>query len=132
MEKLPITTILNKNNIENIRAQINQKQSYYPYFGTEQSAKTTITDMDHFPYSRYFRGVSYFPEPIVMEREAGYRITNNSCYEMNCCVKEEKPQYCWGLPCSVVLPSTPENNEDCAATTAKLNSINRMCIPKNY
>ena len=41
-----------------IKKQIERKNNYnIPYYATKNSVTKTMTDMDHFPYTRYFRGV---------------------------------------------------------------------------
>ena len=80
-----ITPFYNYYNVTNIAEQIRRKTSHSPYFATEQNSQNIITDQDHFPYTRYFRGVAHVPRPIIMEREAGWRPINNQCYLQNCC-----------------------------------------------
>ena len=83
-----ITPFYNYYNVTNIKDQIQKKTNHTPYFATEQNTSTIITDQDHFPYTRYFRGVAHVPRPIIMEREAGWRPINNQCYLQNCCDNE--------------------------------------------
>jgi hypothetical protein len=52
-----------------------------------------VNDMDHHPYTRCFRGVYYSSEPIVMEREAGWRPLHNKCYNPGMVVKK-RPLLC--------------------------------------
>ena len=83
-----ITSFYNFNNVTNIKTQIQAKTSHLPYFATEQNTQKIITDQDHFPYTRYFRGVAHVHRPIIMEREAGWRPIKNKCYTQNCCDNE--------------------------------------------
>lgn len=39
-----------------------------------------MTDMDHFPYTRFFRGIYNDYKPHVMDREAGVVTHNNIAY----------------------------------------------------
>lgn len=56
-----------------IEQSINQKNSYQPFWPNGKQIKLTLTDMDHFPYRRFFRGVYNEPIPIIHSRYAGYR-----------------------------------------------------------
>ena len=87
--KTELTPYINKSNIGIIREQIAAKISHCPYYATSQVAMSVITDQDHFPYSRYFRGVPTFSRPVVFEREAGWRNIDNQCYQQSCCVDPE-------------------------------------------
>lgn len=56
-----------------IQQMIYDKNSYEPYFVNGKDIKVVLTDMDHFPYRRFFRGVYDDPVPIIHSRFAGYR-----------------------------------------------------------
>ncbi len=65
-----------------IKQQIERKNNYnIPYYATKNSITHTMTDMDHFPYTRYFRGVYNQSKPVVMDREAGFRARQDNCYK---------------------------------------------------
>lgn len=49
------------------------KNTTEPYFVKGKDIKLMLTDMDHFPYRRFFRGVYNDPEPVIHSRFAGYR-----------------------------------------------------------
>ena len=118
-----LTEDLNSSNINSVRALIMRKQSDRPLF---VSSTNVVTDMDHHPYSRWFRGVYYYPHPIVMEREAGWRTLNNTCYTPHSQVyPEPEPKTCFQSACTTVYPCFGEENK----TNRK---INEMCIVKNY
>ena len=63
-----------------------------------------MTDIDTFPYPRFYRGVYQLSEPVVMEREAGWRQRHDMCYEPTRVYEVEQPKYCWQVPCSTVFP----------------------------
>lgn len=93
------------NNINSIRYQIGLKLNYnVPYYATQESAQSILTDMDHFPYKRYFRGKYNEDNPILFEREAGFRPRRDKCYMHLSIPQPFKPNYCWEYPCSTVLP----------------------------
>ena len=111
----PKTPIINDSNINHVRSQIKAKNSPYIYYSTIADSETTITDHDHFPYTRYFQGVSESPEAIVGEREAGFRKVNNSCYNLNPKPPFDTnpypynyPNHCFQSACSTVHPCYPE------------------------
>jgi hypothetical protein len=106
-----LTPELNKQSIESVRAQINGKLSSEPYFANSNTVKTSVTDMDHHPYTRWFRGVYYYPDPIVMEREAGWRPINNTCYNnVAPMVKDPEPNWCYEVPRTTTFPCNPKQN----------------------
>jgi hypothetical protein len=73
-----------------VRECIAKKNNYSkPYYCRQGEAMNVVTDMDHFPYSRYYRGIYSNPNPIVMDREAGWRNHDDECY---------KPKYEYEIP----------------------------------
>lgn len=97
-------------NVQNVRQMILEKECLdKPFIPTIQNVTGIITDQDHFPYTRWFRGRYYCDKPIVAEREAGYRTRHDYCYETNkCCTSiHNKPEICFQSPCSVVFPCNP-------------------------
>ena len=124
-----LTASLNQQSIENMKYQINLKTSSDPYFATNKTVLNTITDMDHFPYNRYYRGVYYYPEPIVMEREAGWRNVNNSCYvQRRDPQKDEEPKHCFEVACTTNFPCYPSYLAKYADKNALDVMINNACI----
>lgn len=104
-----LTADINTYNIGNLRDEIKRKTSSYPYLANKNTAQGVITDMDHTPYTRWFRGVYYYPEPIIMEREAGYRPIRNSCYNLVAPPPvEQEPQHCFEAPCTTIYPCVPK------------------------
>ena len=92
-----------------IQQQIAFKLGPNPYYATGNVAQSIKTDMDSFPYTRYYRGNADSVNPIVFNREAGMRETHNWCYQSKKCIcSDYKPtNWCWEGPCSVVLPCVP-------------------------
>jgi len=74
------TQYVNEINRRIIKHHIQQKISTEPYFPDPDLMDDTITDMDHFPYTRFYRGKYYMNEPQVFDREPGFRAINNNCY----------------------------------------------------
>jgi len=85
-----LTPTITQTNIESLRGEI-QKKINGPYFANSTTVNKVITDMDHHPYTRWFRGVYYYPEPVIMEREAGWRPIQNVCYTVNIPNRGEEP-----------------------------------------
>ena len=75
-----LTKDLNKCNVKHIREQIAQKKGYKPFLATNKDSVGAVTDFDTFPYPRFYRGKALSYEPIVLEREAGWRIRKDWCY----------------------------------------------------
>lgn len=123
-----LTAKLNEQSIESVRRQIAQKISR-PYLANNQTVLNSVTDMDHHPYTRWFRGVYYYPDPIVMEREAGWRPIRNYCYDLvmpN--FPEEQPHHCFEAPCTTTFPCYPQYLTKYADNDALSIMINNACI----
>lgn len=104
-----LTAEMNENSIETIRNQIMKKTSDRPYFSNGKIVTNVVTDMDHQPYSRWFRGVYYYPDPVIMEREAGFRQIEDQCYSVM--VPPHAPdedRLCFEPACSTVFPCNPK------------------------
>jgi hypothetical protein len=94
-------------------SQIQAKNNYnIPYYATGQTIVPSLTDMDSFPYTRYFRGIASLSQPVVMEREAGWRPVVNQCYKQQNIVNNNRHKFCWQYPCSTILPCKSINKED--------------------
>ena len=76
--------IYNDDSSQILNQMIAQKNSYNPYFVNGKDIKLMITDMDHFPYRRFFRGVYNDPVPIIHSRYAGYRPYMNFGCDLHC------------------------------------------------
>lgn len=115
-------------NINTIKQQISNKINNYPYFATNKTIQNITTDMDHHPYTRWFRGVYYYDTPIVMEREAGWRPLQNQCYNVNIpYYQEPDPEHCFEIPCTTTLPCKPQYYTRYADREALNNMINESC-----
>jgi hypothetical protein len=123
MNNYDLTARTNGNSIESLRRSIARKISPNPYLANNNSVRNVITDMDHQPYQRFFRGVYYYPDPIIFEREAGYRAIEKGCYtSVSENIADEKPDHCFELPCSTILPCRTNGKE-------KIDTIiNNECI----
>jgi hypothetical protein len=81
---------LTEKSITFVRECISKKNNYSkPYYCRQGEAMNVVTDMDHFPYSRFYRGMYNNPNPVVMDREAGWRTQDDECY---------KPRYDYEIP----------------------------------
>lgn len=100
---------INKQNVQNIREQIQQKKNSNPYFADIDTGSIVLTDYDNFPYNRWYRGEATSFVPIVAEREAGWRPIYNNCYKN---VKKtenlKQENLCFENACSTVYPCYPE------------------------
>lgn len=124
-----ITPMMNQYNVTNVREMIALKQSNMPYYATSRSATNAITDMDHFPYSRFYRGVPEYPQPVVMEREAGWRPVYDNCYKINKPYEASSyPNHCFEAACSTVYPCYPQYLQKFSDRSALNVQLNRACI----
>ncbi len=129
MNKENMTNYINHINVKNIRNQIEQKKQSEPYYATEKVGSSVLTDYDSFPYERWFRGDYKSSEPIIAEREAGWRSRHDFCYvhpPEN--VVREKVNFCFEAPCSVVYPCYPNLLAKFADRNALNVAINNACV----
>ena len=126
-----LTQRINNQNVNMVRQGIAQKINYNcPYYPTLDEVTAVVTDQDHHPYTRFFRGRYDAADPIVFEREAGFRTRFDNCYRLNCSgLPSKKPEFCYQYPCSLVLPCRPKE-QITYADKAELDLIMRQgCIP---
>ena len=129
MSNESLTEKVNNANVSSVRKQIAMKQGSYPFYGTSDGVVSVTTDMDHFPYTRFYRGVPSSSEPIVFEREAGWRPIRNSCYSVNNCDKKSNyPNHCFEGACSTVFPCYPQYLQRFSDRDALNVQLNSECI----
>ena len=105
------------------------KQGHNPYYGTVDSAASVITDMDTFPYNRFFRGEYDSTNPIIFEREAGWRPVNNTCYaNLHTSKPSPYPNHCFEGSCSSVYPCYPSYLTKIVDREALNVQLNKSCI----
>lgn len=122
------TQIINNHNIEYVRRQIEAKKSHKPYIGTIEDTLNIVTDMDHNPYTRFYRGIYNSHDPVVFEREAGWRAVKNNCYRVACNQKQSYPNHCWESACSTTYPCYPEYLTKYSDKKALDVQLNNACI----
>lgn len=97
-------------NMRYIRELIKKKQSSTPYFATESTISGFVTDFDHFPYTRHFRGEYNNSMPVILGRDVGWRPRRDECYryvsDKN--IQVAKPNHCFAGACNSVKPCRPE------------------------
>lgn len=103
--------IVNDVNVFNVLKQIEIKKQDSPYLATLAQSRQVHTDFDVFPYNRWFRGQPTSSQPVVAEREAGFRVLQDDCYKCNDCsgVCESKyPNHCFQSACSTTYICNPK------------------------
>jgi hypothetical protein len=133
-KEMSLSEKLNMGNVRFVRQQIAEKINYaIPYYARVNDTTKAVTDLDHHPYGRYFRGVYYDSEPIVFEREAGFRKWEQPCYQPNECqyIEEYYPNHCWEGACSVVFPCDPHYVRKYADKNEMEVMLNRTCVNKS-
>lgn len=98
---------INEANHNFVQSLIQNKKNYIPYYS---SGPSVLTDMDVFPYTRFYRNNSKVDYPIAFEREAGWKPVNNKCYN-DPVVRPELdlyPNHCFQTAPSVTYPCYPE------------------------
>ena len=127
MSSETLTKHMTNHSLNSIRNMINLKNNHMPFYATATDVTNSITDMDHFPYSRFYRGEYASNKPIIFEREAGWRNTHNNCY------RNEQPNtkesnisnLCFQPACSTVYPCY--NTKLCEKDLLDM-TINNTCI----
>ena len=99
----------NIQNLDLVYNMIMKKKSYNPYY---TSTTNVITDYDEFPYKRWYRGIATSSDPIVAEREAGWRPRRDNCYNpINTNEIVNKPSLCFESACSTIFRCVPKKEE---------------------
>lgn len=101
-----------------IEEKINNKPMYrVGILSTKSYVSTPTTDMDHFPYQRYYRGLFDLTMPRIIEREAGYRERHDACYQTQYIAQNvEPPDLFFQAACSTTYPSYKTKPTVCYAT----------------
>ena len=114
------------------------------YFATNQTINNVQTDMNSFPYIRWYRGQYANSAPVIIDREAGYQKVSQfknvveSYYvggyplgfsqgsSVDPKERPNQPNFCWEGPCSTVLPCYSDTKKDYkeAKIALKTNSLN--------
>ena len=118
-------------NAEHIHKLKQMKNNTNPYYPTQQSIRSIVTDFDHFPYQRFYRGVYENERPVILDREAGYRMQENSCYREKIVTKTEYPNHCFEGPASVVYPCYPDYLRKYSDKKEMELMLNRICVDKS-
>lgn len=80
-----------------------------PFQATASMAQYVQTDMNEFPYPRFFRGGgSGSDRPLVFDREAGSRRMNTPGFQV---ITDSfaRADYCFQAPCSTIFPCNPSS-----------------------
>ena len=93
---------INSRNFALVQEQIALKTSHVPFLPSVEWVEHTLTDQDHYPYTRFYRGVASSVNPIVFEREAGYHPIDNEPYKYTSKGKPCKTNLCFQAPCNMV------------------------------
>lgn len=121
-----ITNDVTNHSVEFVQNQIKLKNHHQPYVASNKLIKNSITDMDVFPYTRFYRGEPTSSNPTVMEREAGFRIRHDEKYKSQTAPPEKTTQnICFQPPCSTIFPCIGKTNEQ-KAIAKRNNEINSM------
>ena len=115
-------------NFSAVGREIQRKMMPNPYFAHENTVEHVMTDMDRFPYNRFFRGVYYEDHPVIFDREAGYRPVHNACYTHQMRGIITRPHHCFESACSVVYPCIPEYLRKYSDKEELDLMLNRLCI----
>jgi hypothetical protein len=98
-------------NEDRIRQQIyNKIHSSGAYYCPTDMFYGVETDINEFPYRRYFRGERNSAHPIVWGREPGYqKIVSSPGYVPRPPPFSGLTDLCFQIPCSTILPCNKKN-----------------------
>ena len=98
---------INTSNRNFVSNMIQHKQQSNPYYS---SGPSTMTDMDTFPYPRYYRGQFDSDQAIVFERDAGWKPQKPLCYKQPVVWNDVQyyPNHCFQGAPSTTYPCYPE------------------------
>jgi hypothetical protein len=92
-------------NSDFLKHEIEKKNNFIPYHLQNNFVKNIKTDMNIFPYNRYFRGKQNSDSPHFFDRQAGYskicnqtsqsKLSNQNLILADCCFQ---------MPCTTILP----------------------------
>ena len=98
-------------NEEIIKQQIEQKKSSMPYFCPPGVFTAVKSDLDEFPYRRFFRGQADKLYPTVWDRGAGYaKVISSPAFNERPKASSGLTNLCFQIPCSTVLPCKKNND----------------------
>jgi hypothetical protein len=120
------SSVININNVQNVRNQIEHHR--HGKFTTINEVQNITTDYDVFPYPRWFRGEYKNSNPVIAEREAGYRPLQPNCYQTKQNIVNEKyPNHCFESACSTVYPCYPDYLAKLSDRSAMNVLLNKAC-----
>lgn len=123
---------LQEMNLKSISEQIQKKKSSVPYIANNSQIKYSVTDMDHFPYTRYFRGEYLSDLPIICGRDAGWRPRYDNCYKNPQPISDPasviKINHCFSGPCTTIYPCNKETLNTLSEQHRSSIELNNACI----
>jgi hypothetical protein len=120
------TKLINQNNVDIIKNEIQRSRDGFT--PTSNLVRKVITDYDTFPYPRWYRGEYKNTEPVIAEREAGYRPLENNCYKKRFISETNYPNHCFESACSTVYPCYPEYLAKLSDREAMNVLLNKNCV----
>jgi len=110
-----MTKDITEKTIDFIQNQIAAKNSSAPYYADASIVQQSITDMDVFPYTRFFRGKYNDHCPNVFEREAGFRNHYQAVYTPDIKLPPPPPpNVCFQPACSTIFPCLATSDRNIA------------------
>lgn len=114
-------------NEEWIAKQIHIKNMYAsPYESRASDVQQVVTDVDHFPYTRFYRGAYNDTSPRIWEREAGFHSLQNASYVKEATFNVTPHRGPTQIPCGTILPVSMED-----ARFKRLSNRDPFCVHKS-
>jgi hypothetical protein len=95
---------MSSDNEKFIKQQIEKVKNYNtPYYSSTDNIKGVVTEIEGFPYKQHYRGEYNNTDPVIFEREAGFRERFDEKYSYSPrIIVKSKPNYEWQQACSSV------------------------------
>jgi hypothetical protein len=98
---------MSEENYNHVRKIIEAKQSDVPYHASVNSKDFVTTEYNIHPYNKWWKGKHTSEDPIIAEREAGWRpYTSAQLHKQN--ILDTTPNHCFDKPCSTISPCIPK------------------------
>lgn len=84
---------------------LRQKQQFEPMRVYPNDVKEVPTEVNHFPYMKFYRGQYLETVPHIFNRDAGYAKPTQLQYFIPPAVGIQEREVAFQIPCSTILPN---------------------------
>lgn len=91
---------------------LSQKQGFEPIRVYPEDVRMIPTQVDHFPYLKFYRGQFMETSPHVFNRDAGFALQDSQRLTYNMTPTTTKFEVPFQIPCSTILPRLVQKHYD--------------------